>query len=225
MTAAAHTSLNRIDRPWQTASALRIIIRAILLIAVILPLSGCFLVHEPILTAEDGDPLPGGPGKFRLTKDAEAELEITIVQRPGSGHEYAITDPAKPEESASLLVFARLKDGLYLVQAKEERDTAEFVILAATADEKTIRFHEIEDEAIRNRLAERGAPVIKMSFLDPDPEKVARVAELKKERRLFAIDRVGLTLFGDRRKIARLAGEAILSGAISDSGSALSRIE
>lgn len=201
-------------------------VAAILLLFVLtLPLGGCFFVKEPILSPADGDPLPGGDGKFRLVeKNSDESKEIAVRKTSQGGFEYLVTDPKDDGATVSRIILKRVKDDLHLVQVAEPG--SDIVVLAAAIGERKIQFYNLDETDLRRRLDEMGFVVVKRPLFGEHTEADEQIARLTADGRNVAVDSVALTLHGDKETIRRLAKEIIVGGAeMEPLGGFVERIE
>lgn len=126
--------------------------RLLSLLALLLSLSlaGCYVTDSPLIDPEGGDPIPGGPGKFRSLslKGETSEFELKEI----SNTEGRVVYEMRADDETTPVVLKKITDFLYAAQVPHSEggsyDLVFVYVNGAVLEEIKIDLREVLGDAV-----------------------------------------------------------------------------
>ncbi len=184
-------------------SVLKPVKRGIFVLALLTSLTGCFYVTSPILSHLDGDPLPGGIGKFQVVSKKEEDRRIITVRESRSHpNEYTLAWNEDGETVETPAIFDHINEDIYVMQIQED---GKYIIIIASIDESGISYFDMDEDVTDPLLKDLDFAIVKMPLFGDKRQATKQIAAYLTQNKDFAISGIGLTLHGNTTRILHFA--------------------
>ena len=183
------------------------LLRSFLLTMLIL-LTACFGVEEPIISSAQAVAIPSGAGIYSSIDNESGEKKsLTLSRLNNTTFAYSASSKGKGDSFNAIVRFLGVGNGKYIAQIKTTDDDG-LTIMVAKAEAARIVFSQFDEDQFSKILTKSNIILIKKTGLFADHSKAnEKIRKLQEAHATYAVETFGIKLFGDKNKILTVTQE------------------